>query len=139
MINIHELRQNNFVIAVFEEIERRGIVAEIAVDDKMVRVITEHGNQDFWYDEHQVFPIALTDGEMRRFGFEKEKLDDGAVKYKKDAFRLVAPKEDDFSFVEVWYREDIRKNPNVHALHQLQNQFHQMTKVYLEEELSSTN
>lgn len=132
MINIHEVKQDNFVIAVFEEIERRGVVAEIAVDDKMIRVITEKGNQDYWYEEFNVYPIQLSDAELGRFGFEKELLEDGAVKYKKNAFRLVIPREEDFSSVEMWYREDIRKFPNVHFVHQLQNAFHDMTKIYLE-------
>lgn len=135
MIKIHELKQGNFVIAVFEDQERRGAVAETAPDDKKVRVITENGNQDFWYDVDKVFPIALSDAEMGRYGFEREVLADGAIKYKRDAFRLVTPSENDFSEVEMWYREDIRKYPNVHFVHQLQNQFHQMTKIFLSDEV----
>lgn len=138
MIKIQELRQNNFVVAVFEEVERRGTVAEVVPDEKKARVITENGKQDFWYDADHIFPIPLTDAEMGRFGFEKELLVDGAIKYKKDAFRMVIPAENDFSEVEIWYREDIRKNPNVHFVHQLQNHFHQMTKIYLEEEVSAS-
>ncbi|UAY54103.1 hypothetical protein [Arachidicoccus terrestris] len=138
MIKIQELKQGDFVIAVFEDVERRGTVAEVAADDKMARVITENGKQDFWYDMDHVFPIALSDAEMGRFGFDREILPDGAIKYKKNAFRLVIPRENDFSEVEIWYREDIRKNPNVHAVHQLQNHFHQMTKIYLEEVANTT-
>lgn len=138
MIKIQELKQGDFVIAVFEDVERRGTVAEVATDDKMARVITENGKQDFWYDMDHVFPIALSDAEMGRFGFDREILPDGAIKYKKNAFRLVIPRENDFSEVEIWYREDIRKNPNVHAVHQLQNHFHQMTKIYLEEVANTT-
>ena len=138
MIKIQELKQGNFVIAVFEDQERRGRVQELAIDDKMVRVITEKGNQDFWYDVENVFAIPLSDAEMGRFGFIKELLPDGAIKYKKDAFRFVIPKENDFSEVELWYREDIRKNPNVHSVHQLQNHFYQMTKIYLEEVAASS-
>jgi len=133
MIKIQELKQGDFVIAVYEEMERRGVVAETAPDEKKARVITENGKQDFWYDVENVFGIALSDAEMGRFGFDRELLPDGAVKYKKNAFRLVIPRENDFSEVEMWYREDIRKNPNVHYVHQLQNHFHQMTKIYLEE------
>lgn len=138
MIKIQELKQGDFVIAVFEDVERRGTVAEVAVDDKMARVITENGKQDFWYDVDHLFPIGLSDAEMGRFGFDREILPDGAIKYKKNAFRMVIPRENDFSEVEIWYREDIRKNPNVHAVHQLQNQFHQMTKIYLEEVANTT-
>ena len=138
MIKIQELKQGDLVIAVFDEIERRGRVIETAPDDKQVRVITENGKQDFWYSTSEVYGIALSDAEMGRFGFDKEKLSDGAVKYKKNAFRLVTPRENDFTEIEMWYREDIRKNPNVHFVHQLQNHFHDMTKIYLEEVATAT-
>lgn len=131
MINIHELKLNNFVIAEFEDQERRGFVSDITLEDKMIRVTTDENKQDFWYDPEDVYPIKLSDAEMGKFHFEKELLNDGAVKYKKDAFRLVIPKADDFSYVEMWYREDIRKNPNVHFVHQLQNQYLEMTKIFL--------
>lgn len=132
MINIQELKQNNYVIAEYEGQKRRGHVSGIAPEDHSVQVITDNGNQEFWYDVHDLYPIELTDAEMGQLGFTKEDLEDDAVKYKKDAFRLVIPKRDDFSSVEMWYREDIRMQPNVYAVHQLQNQFHNMTKIYLE-------
>ncbi|AYD48599.1 MAG TPA: hypothetical protein VFQ86_11190 [Arachidicoccus soli] len=131
MINIHELKLDNFVIAEYEDQERRGFVSDITLEDKMIRVTTDENKQDFWYDPENVYPIKLSDAEMGKFNFEKELLSDGAVKYKKDAFRLVIAKPEDFSYVEMWYREDIRKNPNVHFVHQLQNQFHDMTKIFL--------
>ncbi|MGF7231098.1 hypothetical protein [Arachidicoccus sp.] len=131
MINIHELKLNNFVIAEFEDQERRGFVSDITLEDKMIRVTTDENKQDVWYDPENVYPIKLSDAEMGKFDFEKEILSDGAVKYKKGAFRLVIPKADDFSYVEMWYREDIRKNPNVHFVHQLQNHYHDMTKIFL--------
>ena len=131
MINIHELRLDNFVIVEFEDQERRGLVSEISIEDKMIRANTDDGNQDFWYELENVYPVQLSDSEMMHFKFEKEILPDGAVKYKKGSFRLVIPHEDDFSQLEMWYREDIRKQPNVHFVHQLQNQYHDMTKIYL--------
>ncbi|ANI88749.1 hypothetical protein A9P82_05285 [Arachidicoccus ginsenosidimutans] len=132
MINIHELKHNNYVVADYEGQKRKGTVSGIAPEDKQVCVTTDEGNQDFWYDVENVYPIPLTDAEMGHLGFTKEDLEDDAVKYKKDAFRLVIPQRDDFSSVEMWYREDIRRFPNVHYVHQLQNQYHDMTKIFLE-------
>ena len=63
-----------------------------------------------------------------------EEQADGSVKYKKDAFRLVIPAKDDFSHIDMWYREDRRHNPDVHYVHQLQNAHLQMTKMHLTSE-----
>jgi hypothetical protein len=63
--------------------------------------------------------------------FSKQASDDGSVKYSKGAFRLVTPKADDFSSIEMWYREDRRHHPNVHFVHQLQNQYNDMVKIHL--------
>ncbi|MDE1191220.1 MAG: hypothetical protein PW786_03665 [Arachidicoccus sp.] len=132
MINIHELKQNNYVEVNNEGQLRRGYVAAISPEEHSVQVVTDEGNQDFWYDANDVYGIELSDAELGHLGFEKEDLEDDAVKYKKDAFRLVIPKRDDFSSVDIWYREDIRRQPKVQYIHQLQNQFHDMTKIYLE-------
>ncbi|HEY0298132.1 MAG TPA: hypothetical protein VGB84_02835 [Arachidicoccus sp.] len=132
MINIHELKHNNYVIAEYDGQKRRGFVEAIKIDDKQIQVNTDGGNQEFWYEAQDVYPIALTDAEMGELGFVKEDLEDDSVKYKKDAFRLVIGSRDDFSSVEMWFREDIRRFPNVHFVHQLQNQFHDMTKIFLQ-------
>lgn len=136
MINIHELKLNNQVVADYEGQRRRGYVSDVTIDDNMIRVTTDAGNQNFWYTPHDVYPIELSDAEMGHFGFKKEEMPDGAIKYKWDAFRLVIPRENDFSAIEMWFREDIRKQPNVHYVHQLQNQFHNMSKIYLKGEVS---
>ena len=65
------------------------------------------------------------------FNFTKQVNEDGSIKYMKEAFRLVIPSKDDFSTIEMWYREDRRHHPDVHFMHQLQNHYYSMTKVHL--------
>jgi hypothetical protein len=67
-----------------------------------------------------------------RLGFTREEQDGGGMKYKKDSFRLVTPKKNDFSNIEMWWREDRRHFSFPIGVHQLQNLHLDMTKVPLE-------
>jgi len=52
----------------------------------------------------------------------------------KGAFRMLVPKEGDYSRMEIWYRDETRKIINPISLHTLQNHFYEMTKVFLNDE-----
>ncbi|MBC7904096.1 MAG: hypothetical protein H7Y27_11765, partial [Gemmatimonadaceae bacterium] len=56
---------------------------------------------------------------------------DGRVKYMKGAFRVVVPSRDNFSDIEIWYREDRRHFNHALFVHELQNHHYSMTKVEL--------
>lgn len=133
MIPINEIKIGDYVIVEFEGTRRNGEVNNINRDDKQVCVETDV--QEFWYEPEDLYPIPISDEEMLRLSFSKEVMSDGVVKYKKGSFRLVIPKANDFSTMEIWYREDRRDNPNVHSTHQLQNHYYQMTKVHLTDEV----
>ena len=133
MIKFSELKVGDYVIAEFEGSRREGEVVRLNGDEKQVCVETEV--QEFWYEEEDLYPIPMSDDSLKKLNFAKETMPDGVVKYKKGSFRLVIPKEGDFSVVEMWYREDRRDHPNVHYIHQLQNQYYQMTKVHLTDEV----
>ena len=128
MININELKVGDYVLVEFEGVMRDGVVTRLNHEDKQICVETDV--QEFWYEEEQLYPIPLTDENLLKLNFVKEEFPDGGVKYKKGSFRLVIPAKDDFSSIEMWYREDRRHHPQVHYIHQLQNQYLQMTKVY---------
>jgi hypothetical protein len=51
----------------------------------------------------------------------------------KGAFRMLIPKEGDFSRMEIWYRDEQRHILEPIPLHVLQNHFFEMTKVFLNE------
>ena len=110
-----------------------GEVTDLNRDEKQVCVETEV--QGFWYEPEHVYPIPLNDEQLMRLNFIREEMEDGSVKYKKGAFRIVIPERDNFSSIDMWYREDIRRHPNVHYVHELQNQYLQMTKVHLTNEV----
>lgn len=129
MINFSELQVGNYVIAEYESTLWEGEVMKLNNDEKQICVQTDV--QSFYYESNNVFPIPLNDEQLKKLNFEKEVMDDGSIKYRKGSFRIAIPSEGDFTNIEMWYREDRRHHPNVHYIHQLQNQYLQMTKIHL--------
>jgi len=132
MINLNNLKVGDYLIAEYESTLREGEVTNIDSDEKKVCVATDV--QEFWYTQENLHPIPLNDEQLLKLNFEKEVLESGSVKYKKGAFRLMTKTPNDFTNIEMWYREDRRQNPDVHFVHQLQNQYLDMTKVHLTRE-----
>jgi len=93
------------------------------------------GPQEFWYEMEQLSPIALNENELMALKFSKQKNDDGTVKYSKGAFRMLIPKEGDFSKMELWYRDEHRHVMHSLGVHELQNHFYDLTKVHLNDEV----
>jgi hypothetical protein len=91
------------------------------------------GTQEFWYEMNQLSAIPLSDEEVSRLKFTKQENSDGTVKYMKGAFRILLPAKDDFSKMEIWYRDERRHIMHPIGVHELQNHFHDMTKVHLNE------
>lgn len=132
MIKFSEIKVGDYLIAEFEGDKRRGEVTQLNQDDRQVCV--DNGVQEFWYDSGQLTAIPLDDESLTQLKFHKQVNPDGTVKYLKGAFRMLIPKEGDFSRMEVWYRDETRHITQPIPLHVLQNHFHQMTKVHLTEE-----
>ena len=133
MIKYSDIKIGDYLKAEFDGKMWVGEVVRLNGDEKQVCVETDV--QEFWYETDNLYPIPMSDEALTKLNFRKETLPDGVVKYKKGSFRLVIPKEGDFSVVEMWYREDRRDHPNVHYIHQLQNHYLQMTKVHLTDEV----
>ena len=129
MIKFQDLKIGNIVLAEFEGQQREGTVIGLDKEDKEVSVQTEV--QDFWFTPDHLFPITLNENQLIKFGFEKVANADGSVKYMKDAFRLLFADKDNFSSIEMWYREDRRHFNHSLFVHELQNLFHDMTKIDL--------
>ena len=129
MIKFNELKVGDLVIAEYDGNRWEGEVIDLNGDEKQVCVQTQV--QDFWYETKDLYPIPLDESQLFKLGFQKEQLDNGEVKYKKGAFRVLLHKPNDFSTIEMWYRED-RRHINYHLkVHEFQNHYLQMTKVYL--------
>jgi hypothetical protein len=129
MINLHELRTGDIVLVEFEGQRSEGEVIGLDREEKKANIQTNV--QDFWYDATDLYAIPLDEGQLMKFGFEKMDLPDGSVKYMRGPFRLLLSEKGNFSRFEMWYREDRRHMTHPLSIHQLQNQFHEMTKVDL--------
>lgn len=132
MIQFHDIKIGDFLRAEYGGKSWDGEVTDLNGDEKQVCVQTDV--QEFWFEPDKLQPIPLNEEELLKLHFTKEELPNGEVKYMKGAFRLVIHHKGDFSHIEMWYREDIRHNPDVHYIHQLQNQYLDMTKVHLTRE-----
>ena len=132
MIKYNEIKIGDYLMGEYDGKAWAGEVTRLNGDEKQVCLQTEV--QEFWFEADHLFPIPISDQELLKLSFTKEQFPDGIVKYKKGPFRLVIRKENDFSFIEMWYREDVREHPEIHYIHQLQNQYLQMTKIHLTNE-----
>jgi hypothetical protein len=132
MIKFHEIKIGDYLVADNDGDSKRGEVTNLNGDEKQVCVDT--GAQEFWYETDQLKALPLSDEELNHFKFHKHVNDDGTVKYSKGAFRILIPKENDFSRMEIWYRDETRHILQPISVHNLQNHFYEMTKVYLNDE-----
>jgi len=132
MIKFNEIKVGDFLKADNDGDILLGEVTDLNGDEKQVCVDT--GTQEFWFETSQLSPIALDDEQLMNFKFKKEEHEDGTVKYLKGAFRILLPSKGNFSRMEIWYRDERRHIMQPISVHQLQNHFHDMTKVLLNEE-----
>lgn len=129
MIKFSDIKIGDYLLAEYDGKMWEGEVVRLNGDEKQVCVKTDV--QEFWFSTDQLHPIPLNEDVLMKLSFAKQPSDDGSVKYMKGSFRIVTPTAGDFSKMEMWYREDRRHNPDVHFVHQLQNQYHDMTKIHL--------
>ncbi|HTQ65663.1 MAG TPA: hypothetical protein VMI12_12750 [Puia sp.] len=129
MINFSEIKIGDIVMTDYEGVRAEGEVTELNHEDKEVCVETDV--QEFWFTPDQLFPIPLDDDQLKKFHFEKKENGDGTVKYMRGPFRIQLPQKGSFSNFEMWYREDRRHMSHPVTVHELQNHYHQMTKVEL--------
>ena len=130
MIKFQDIKIGDYLLAEYEGKHWEGEVISLQKDQQLVQVLTEV--QEFWFDTKHLFPIPLSVASLLKLNFIPTTTEDGSLKYMKGAFRIVTGKiHDDFSEIEMWYREDKRHNPHVQYVHELQNQYYDMTKVHL--------
>jgi hypothetical protein len=129
MIRIQEIKMGDLIRANFEGQHVDGQVTDVNHEDKQVRV--QNGDQDDWFDPENLEAIPLDDDQLSKLGFDKEVNDDKSVKYKRGPFRILISAPGKFDDLEIWYREDRRHVHHPIGVHELQNFYHQMTKVDL--------
>ncbi len=129
MLKLGDLKSGDIIALNHEGDLREGTMVRVSHENR--QALVDNGVQEFWYNLDEIRSIPLDGEQMASLGFEKEEAN-GAVKYKKDSFRLVIPKEGDFSHVDMWWREDRRHFNFPLGVHDLQNLYHDMTKIPLE-------
>lgn len=132
MIQFHEIKVGDFLIADNDGDKKQGEVTDLNSNEKQVCVNT--GVQDFWYETEQLTAIPLDDEQLSKLKFHKTENEDGTVKYMKGAFRMMLSSKNDFSKFEIWYRDEHRHIMQPIQVHHLQNHFYEMTKVHLNDE-----
>ena len=129
MLKIGDLKPGDIIVVDDEGVKREGTVVKTNFEEG--QALVNNGVQEFWYSPDEMYALPLDEAQLSRLGFTKEEVD-GAVKYKKDSFRLVTPRKGDFSNIEMWWREDRRHFNFPLGVHELQNLHLSMTKVPLE-------
>ena len=129
MLKFSELKPGDIVLANNEGQMEEGTVKDLNGEDKEVCV--ETAVQEFWFKPEDLYPIPLTEEQLLKLGFEKVDSENGSMKYKRDSFRILLPKKDNFNELEIWWREDRRHLRQPISVHELQNHYYQMTKVEL--------
>lgn len=128
MIRFNELKPGDIIIAEYEGQKWQGVVKDLNREDKEICV--ETAVQEYWFTPEHLYPIPVDDEQLLKLGFTR--VEDGyGVKYMKDSFRIHLAARDDFSNMEIWWREDRRQLSQPISVHELQNHYYQMTKVEL--------
>jgi len=129
MIRFQEIKEGDIIQADFGGKLLEGQVTEVNHEDKQVCV--HNGDTDDWFDVGDLHAVPLDDNQLLKLGFEKQVNEDKTVKYMRGPFRLLIAGADQFNDIEIWYREDRRHIHHPIGVHELQNFYHQMTKVDL--------
>lgn len=129
MIRFQNIKAGDYLMADNDGDTLQGEVTDMNGDEKQVCVNT--GTQEFWFEMDQLKGIPLDDAQLEKLKFTKQVNEDGTVKYMKGAFRIMLTAADVFSTMEIWYRDEKRHILQPLMVHQLQNHYHEMTKVHL--------
>lgn len=129
MIRFQDIKEGDIIQADFGGQRFEGQVTGVNHEEKQVNV--QNGDQDDWFDASALYPIPLDDNQLMKLGFEKLVNEDKTVKYMRGPFRMLIAAPGQFDNFEIWYREDRRHIHHSIGVHELQNFYHQMTKVDL--------
>jgi hypothetical protein len=129
MIRFQDIKAGDIIQADFAGQRFEGEVTEVDHEDK--QVLVHNGDQDDWFDANDLYAIPVDEVQLQKLGFEKQVNADNTIKYMRGPFRVMIPAAGQFNEFEIWYREDRRHIHHPIGVHELQNFYHQMTKVDL--------
>ena len=129
MLKFHDIKVGDYLIADNDGDIVQGEVTNLKHGENQVCI--DNGVQEFWYEMNQLSGILLDERQLELLKFTKQENADGSVKYLKGAFRILLPVKNDFSAMEIWYRDEKRHITHALFVHELQNHFYELTKVHL--------
>src|SRR5258706_13538045 len=125
MIKLEDVKIGDYVLVESEGRTWQCEVARLNHDEKEIAV--NNGVQDFYFKAEDLRPIPLDEQQLLKLNFQKQKMEDGSVKYLKGAFRIQISAEGNFSNFEMWYRDEKRHMLHPIGVHDLQNHYMAMT------------
>jgi len=70
MVKLGQLQPGDIVMVNDDGVMREGMVVHTNGEEHMALI--DNGIQEFWYAPEDIFPIALDESQLVKFGFEKE-------------------------------------------------------------------
>lgn len=130
MIKFSELKSGNRILVQNEGTWMPGTVCHINGDDGG-QVEVQTGVQKAWYDLEEIASLPLSETALLDFGFEKEVMDSGNIKFKFGPFRVLISPKSKFTDFLMWYREEKSHIMYPMTVHQFQNRYAEMVKIPL--------
>jgi hypothetical protein len=130
MIKLSDLKEEDIVMVDFEGQMRTGDIIEISSGDKKVKVA--HGENEFWYDFHDLHAVPVDTDQLTELGFKtvKEPASDGIL-YERGPFSLEFVQKGADRHALLHYRDETRHIHDLQFVHQLQHHYKGMTNFVL--------
>jgi hypothetical protein len=134
MINLHDVKTGDTVLVEYEGKTIEGQVLDVNREDKQVCVQT--GEQVFWYDLNDLYPIPLNEEQLLKLKFKKEEALSGNGKsqvFVRGPFSVKLHTLDDgHPAIRLDYRDEHREIKGAITVNQLQNHYQAMTNFHLD-------
>lgn len=130
MIKLHDLKEGDIVMVDFEGQMRTGDITEISTGDK--KALVAHGENEFWYDFHDIHPVPVDDAHLKELGFKvvSDTGSDGLL-YERGPFTMQVVQKGPDKHYQLHYRDETRHIHELSYLHQLQHHYKGMTNFHL--------
>ena len=132
MIQLHDLKKGDLVLAKYEEQLLEGPVLQ--VDRELGQACVLNGEQENWYEPADLFPIPLTTEQLLKLKFKKAEetsVNGNDETYVRGPFTVTLYHGTDPRTV-LHYRDETRNIAGSLMVHELQNHYAGMTLFHLE-------
>ncbi len=130
MIKIHDIKVGDTVVAQYEGVLKTGQVTAINHDEKQISVVTDE--QEFWYDQADLFPITLDEAALTNLKFKKNDAITEGTQYERGPFIIRLHDRNGVKSTDLQYRDEVRELNGELTVNELQNHYMQMTNFHLD-------